>query len=453
MLSLLLVLISAGVLIAIVVRPRLSVLFIWPIILLYPNNLWNQARIIPLEIGFDDLYIIVAFVLVFWHRRILHGRRSYLGFPVWAAFAFVLIVVISNISGTLQIARDPAVDRSTLKDVLKMALIVPFVYSIANAIDDWKDLKRLILVISIALGLAAALTVVSHFQPHIVEYFWEARAKVRLHGGFYSRATGSFMQANTVGIVMSIGIVINLVCLLLFRRPSVRGCLIVGAALMFAALLLSKSRTGLICLGAGFLVLLGMRGRAVALLAVVAVIPVVLFFPDTLASIAERFELSYSAATGQLGPSVEGRLVLHGLYLSELDGPALAFGRGVYPGRVMTGTLQKPHNGFLDLLCYYGVFGVTWLGVVVCCTCHRLRVLLNAHSTEAAQVGRMVILMLVVFTVGSFAADTFTNIFVLYFFFAALILVDSAYRLAGSCVEDIHASPLPAPRTGHVGSQ
>lgn len=93
MLFLVLVLVSLSVLTVIVAWPRLSVLLIWPILLLFPNNLWNQAEILPWEIGFDDLYIILAFALVFLHRRILGGRPSYLGFPVWAGIAFVLQIL------------------------------------------------------------------------------------------------------------------------------------------------------------------------------------------------------------------------------------------------------------------------------------------------------------------------------------------------------------------------
>jgi len=58
--------------------------------------------------------------------------------------------------------------------------------------------------------------------------------------------------------------------------------------------------------------------------------------------------------------------------------------------------------------------------------------------------------MLVVLRFASLTADTFTDIVVLCIFFAALILVDRAYRIAYRRADHAHALPMSS-RAGYVG--
>jgi hypothetical protein len=230
---------------------------------------------------------------------------------------------------------------------------------------------------------------------------------------------------------MAMGITLTLLVLGFSRRYLSKLTLLICAAVMFVTIVMSQSRTGLVCLGAGLLTMVFLRGhRRWVILSLAILLLATPFLTPLYRPLGERFSRAFHPDLGQLGPNVQARLEIQGGYLSSLDARALALGSGMRAARDLAGTEQKPHNGYLDVLCYYGIGGVVWLLAVIFGIQWRVRYLRRSQFTDGpVQTGNVVLVFCIIFAAASFTADTFASPFPLYLFWTALALVDRAARI------------------------
>ena len=123
-------------------NPKLGPVFLWPLLFLYPHSLMFKAALLPLNIGIDDLYICVFFLIVLFRVNILGQTRPRMGYAVWMGIIFLFILILSNANGYYVTG---GVDFGPyLKRALKGFMTLLLVYSLVNTIETDQDIKRVI---------------------------------------------------------------------------------------------------------------------------------------------------------------------------------------------------------------------------------------------------------------------------------------------------------------------
>lgn len=342
-------------------EPKWGSIFLWPMLFLYPHYYMWQRQLLPLNIGIDDLFICVFFLVVVLRRNIMGGIRPQFGYAVWATFLFFIILVSSNTNSYFIAGRvNPA---GFVKSALKGIITLLLAYSLVNTIDDEEDLKRVVFSFCFFAGMGAIIVILQNYFPRPMQIFTSPAAveKVWLYGQ-EQRPSGAFMNANNAAVVMgSAGLIIVSTLRLKSRyfRKSIR---FVCLGIMVLAILMTRSRSGFLCLVIP-LVLMGFVGksRRYAWLFLALGIAVMMAFPGIREALFERFT-GTGIMAGFVAP-IRMRLERAVELWQTVTFRRLIFGQSLRAD-VLLGNMP-PHNAYLGIPLSFGIFGAIWAIVIV----------------------------------------------------------------------------------------
>jgi hypothetical protein len=358
-------------------KSKLGAFLVWPVLFVYPNGWWETANLVPAGVGYDDLFVVLMATVV-----ALRSRRAKIGWPVKVLLSYAVLVAISNIVGWAAYGGGEEVFRVVMHDSGKILIFAMVGFCVVNSLETERDVRWLVGVMALSISMTAVTVIASRYSPAVALTFSSSAKEVGVSAEGY-RAAGSLSEPNMVGSVMAVGL-----CLLVLQLKFSRGLLTVGAcacqgALMLVAVLVSASRSGAI----GILVLLPTmlalrRMRGLAIGTAVLLLAVGALTPSLTAPIKDRVESTFDKDSGEV-VGVEGaRVTIWLSQLSRIEPAWLFVGHGRMQTTLRTG--GQPHNGYLDLLCWYGLPGVVWLVSMLLGFVRRIRLLLGTTGNPMA---------------------------------------------------------------------
>jgi len=423
---------------AILVNPKIGLVLIWPLLFVYPHLYMQRLALLPWNIGVDDLFICVFFLVVLIRRNLLGGIPIRFGFALKGAVAFMAIWTVASLSGwSLEPHLYPI---EVIKPVLKWGVYVLLVYSMVHTIDDERDLRRVAFVYVGSLTLAG-VTVILHklFPSQMIIFTSEWVTELRGRGAGIARPMGSLGSANTGCAVLGMTVIFTMMLLRLRMTTGVRGLLISFIPVLLVAMVVTESRSGLMALGATLVVMCVLnRSRVYVGVLVAAMCLAVVFKPPLFLDVWERFSNVYTAdAGGQWGANTEGRFKLWQEFWRQSTGQSLLLGQGRYVASYRAG--GHSHSSYISALLVVGLGGAIWTAAFFGTLIARARRLALLRLPPCDAIGAGVAWAMVAWLVAGLTLDMILtpNSTCVYLIYAAVI--ERAYVIAK------RAGPEPLP--------
>jgi len=344
------------VLIIIIVNPKLGTFIIWPVLFTYPHGWWISRGFLPWNIGADDLFCIVLFFVVLVRRNMFGRVPVRWGYGFWVITTFVLVAGIATLAGSWN---EPEFVRPVyLKEALKFLIYWGLFYSVIHCIDNRRDILWQFGMFALAAAIGGVVIILHYFFPHQMTAYVPPETLYERGLGYEARAYGAFLNPNSAACVMACSVMILAAAVRLPVKVLYSAAMYVSICILLIALLLTKSRAGLMALVVPILgmALIG-KAKRTAWLIIGAGIVVAVAFAGVRAILAERVSLVYDPDAGW-GRNVASRFETWQSYLTESSASDYLFGQGFQKGIAEYGV--ESHSAYVSLLTVYGVGGVIW---------------------------------------------------------------------------------------------
>ena len=337
------IIVGALLLVLAVVSPKTLVLLIWPVLMCYPHQL--TYGMMPLNMGFDDFYIILVFLVIVFRFGL--GKFN---FPVKAAMGFYLILLTADLTGIITVA-NPVLPEIVFKDSLKGIIFVLFTFIITTTLQTEKDLRSYMISFLLSMTAASLIAIADYAGVYGTQWFF-----ILQEGRTHYQAVGSFMGPDGVGINLVLPLFLSLSLSVLPGRTALRLLVIILSTIFIGVLLLSNSRSGWLGTIIGFLVMVptAKRKHIIILIAGVVLVGFILFFGAYWSDIIER---AVGVTFTEQGFESHGRFEL---WLKMLKNPypaQLFFGRGWQATYWYFDGTVTPHNVYFDITYLLGLGG------------------------------------------------------------------------------------------------
>jgi len=416
-------------------NPKLGTFLIWPILFTYPHGWWYHQGFLPLNIGYDDLFFIVLFIVVFVRRNLMGGIPFRFGYGFWVITAFIGVVTLAGFSGAMDW---PAYRFVILKEVLKVWVFWCLFYAVIHCVDDEKDLQTQLIMFSAAAVLGAGLVIFQYFVPSLA-WPWQLPEAAGLGGQAISgtigeeeetrRAYGAFMNANSAACVLVCSFVLLLGILKLQKNIWKRFIGYLFAFLLLVAVLVTKSRSGFLMLAAVlFLMALFGQNKKLSWLAIGLFIIVLFLFAGTRKAFFERLSDIYNPASKEVSSNVLGRVELWKRYFSTMNLKIFILGQGSTAGIILNET--ESHSMYVSLITVYGLSGLIWAMSSLCGFLKRV-VFVRCYSTSVLLWQIATVCLWTVFSWGIYAgtSDALSSNYPRYLLFFLVVLIDRTFEL------------------------
>ena len=416
---------TAIILGVILFKPKLGTFLVWPLMLCYPHGWWTNMQLLPWNMGFDDLYCLVLFLVVIIRRNMSEGVPVRFGYAFWCITSFIIITIISIWSGSTYI---PSVYRIfSIKDIMKEGVYWALFYSVLHCIDNVDDLTRQIKYFTLAAVAGAVLVILHKFFPRLMEP-WTLVNVVGLQKTVsLDRASGAFGNANSAACFLVCSLVFVITLIRLQRKPSSKVLFYSFVIVFLLAIMTTKSRSGLTALMGTFL-LIGFFGKArlIAWLVIAAGIIVPLFASEIRGEFLRRIEDVYDPATGAVAINLLGRIDTWTGYLETMTGQTFFLGQGFRAG--IQRNVMESHSAYVSLLANYGIGGVIWGIIGGILFIKKVRFLRFSADPLLATIASGCFWALLAWAIYGFASDAFSAQYSRYFLFYAIVLIDRAHH-------------------------
>jgi len=211
-----LIVVAILLLVAILVEPKIGAVLVWPIVFLYPHLYMQRLNLLPWNMGIDDLFICVFFLIVVVRSNILGRTRLRFGLAGIGVTTYFIIWTVANLSGWSMMPELLPVQ--IVKEILKCVIFVLFTYCLVHTIDTVRDLRRVVYVFVIVLTLAGMTAILHQLMPQYFIIFTSEKLEAQWwYGGVVTRAMGSLVNHN-IGSVL-LGMVFLFVTCMLRSQP------------------------------------------------------------------------------------------------------------------------------------------------------------------------------------------------------------------------------------------
>jgi hypothetical protein len=137
-----------------------------------------------------------------------------------------------------------------------------------------------------------------------------------------------------------------------------------------------------------------------------------------------------------------GRLEIWKLYLGSLDVQRLFLGQGQWPGIINDGAGFQGHNVFIDMLCYYGIWGLLAGTGLFVFYIRRLAWLRKIPHPMAIRLYGSALAFLIFFLTFGMTGDTMTpQSWGLRIFFVMMVFLDAGAQVFASAAEPAASAP------------
>lgn len=342
-----------------------------PAVFAYPHRI--TMGLMPLNAGFDDMFVMATFVIM-----VIKGYRvqgPWMTRMILWLFAIIVVAEITSLGLT-----HAGLVMVNIKTVLKAAVILSFGLTMLMTLETEEDVRRMLISLAVAVAVASAIAVADWWGFDFAKWFY---VEIDLeHEMLHSRATGSFLSTDGVGITLAMVGWLGASHLIFRSSIPAKIVAMLWCVLLVFTLVASASRSGMIGVGFGLIaVLLFARGRRITVVGCLAaaVLIVALVSPMRAAFVAmmERTQMQ-SAEEGGLWAGTGRSTTL----ISTIDyslGPWTGFcgaGETFYSTRGW-----YAHNGYFDVMLCFGLAGLTW-GVIYLNRIIRQAFFLMRHGTS-----------------------------------------------------------------------
>jgi len=423
MLLLLILLITSVTLVLTFVRPKWGSGLIWLILFTYPHNWWFNHPFLPLNVGVDDLFCIVLFLVVLIRRNLFEGIAVRFGYAFWVITTFVFVATIANISG----AMDAPFERLLyLKDILKLYVYWGLFYAVLHCIDDADDLRRQFTMFSIAAVAGGVLVVLHHFSPGRMQD-WSNPSFLEIQE-VTGRASGAFLNPNGAACVLACSLVLVVTALQLLGSWALKGLLGFSCVILLWGVSVTQSRSGLFALAGtfGLMALLG-RSKRIAWMILVCAILVV-----TSAGVRQAFQSRmatvYDPMARTWDKNVAGRVEMWSRYFETATPKVYLLGQGQRGGITRNGS--ESHSAYVSALTVYGVSGLIWAVVSLIGFWRKARTAPEDEDPLTAIVKSGCLWAFCAWAIYAATSDAISSQYPRYLLFYTVVLVDRASAIA-----------------------
>jgi hypothetical protein len=425
MLSLIIILATVAILGLILAKPKWGSFLIWPILFTYPHRWWFDHQFLPLNIGVDDLFCIVLFLVVLIRRNLLGSVPIRFGYAFWTISSFVIVVIIANLAGYKDIV-SPFVRTDSIKDILKLGVYWCLFYAIIHCIDNERDFKMQLTMFSLAIVAGAVIVILQYFFPYRMEIFTSPKVQAAL-AGEATRTTGAFLNANSAACMLSCSLMLIIATIRLQKNIIFKVFVYTFIFVLLIGILLTKSRSGLLSLGV-VIFLMGILGRSkkVAWLILITAIFVSMTLPGFRGAFLRRIQRTSDI---KQDPSVVGRAQTWSDYFSTATAKTYLLGQGVSRAREINGT--ESHSSYVSLITVYGIGGVIWALVALAIFFRKVLILRNFPDPLISTVSAGCMWAIINWGIYSIMADALNTPHPRYLLFYLVVLIDRAYSIAG----------------------
>jgi hypothetical protein len=401
-------------------KPKIGALLIWPILMCYPTRLWYELNLLPVDAGYDDLFIVFVAIMLLWR-----SKRLRVPWSVGMLALFAVVISIGNVTGMLRYSASEGFQMAALQEMVKTLIFATLGFCIFNSIDNEQDLRRCIEVMAYSLILGAGTIIASYFSPEFAMMF-TSPTKLADPFSFNFRPAGTFGEPNSAAAVMVIGMGLVLVLFTYSKSYVKKLVFAVGAILMVAATLLARSRSGaigLLCLLPTMLMLRGLRKSSIVFS--IAVGLVIFMIPDLYEPMIDRVGGTFDPVKGEFSGTEGSRPDIWLTHLGNIDEVSAVLGNGRM-NAMQLNAAGTPHSGYLDLLCFSGAFGLLWFAFLLRGYVVRIAAMMrNRQRLLIPTLGRGMVIFLVALLWCSVWSDTLSaGTYELLLLAAMLALVD-----------------------------
>ncbi|MFA6174995.1 MAG: hypothetical protein WC765_00280 [Phycisphaerae bacterium] len=401
-------------------KPKLGLVLLWPLLFLYPHYYMYEKNIIPLNMGIDDIFICSMFVIVFLRRNIIEGVLCRFGYSFWISLCFLFLLVISNLNSYL-IAPDQY--QEFLKAGLKGFITLFLCYSFVNLIDDMKDMERLLAAFCISACAGAIIMILQNFFPERLIIFTSPSYAFSVQYGGDISPVGAFMNRSNAAIVLGISIIFLLSTMHIKSRSFKTTTRLVMVGIMMVAILLTKSRSGFLCLTISLIIALFVReSRRYAIAFMVMGLLFLTVLPFARDALLSRFGFGDITQTDNIGilAPIKDRLTvvfdlwqkvtLRNLLLGQNDVINIIKGQAT------------PHNMYFGIPLTYGIGGSLWLFLLVVMMLRKTAIMKQSLDLNIVSLARVVNRCLVVFLLYGIIGGITENYYVRYCLFLLTVI-------------------------------
>jgi hypothetical protein len=326
-----------------VVSPRTLVLFIWPVLMCYPHQL--TLGMMPLNMGFDDFYIILVFIVIVFRFGL--GRFN---FPVKAGLGFYLVFLMADLTGLITVP-DPTLAIIVFKTSLKGVIYLLFTWIMATTLKTEKDLRYHMFSFLLSMAAASLIALADYFDISVAQWFYILNPDYT-----HYRAAGSFMSSDSVGINLVLPFFVAFSLSILQGRAALRLLSIILCIIYIDAQVLSISRSGWVGMIVGMMAMsmVAKRKHIAILAAGVVFAGFILFFGAYWSGI---WQSTVQRTFTEHGFESHGRFEL---WLTILKNPypaLLLFGRGWHANLLYFKGTVTPHCLYFDITYLLGLGG------------------------------------------------------------------------------------------------
>lgn len=408
-------------LLIIFLNPKLGTFLIWPVLFTYPHGWWYYSGFLPLNIGYDDLFCIILFLVVLFRRNLIERVPIRIGYAFWVLTAFSIIGVIANLSGMLsstEVSRD-----AYIKEILKMGVYWCLFYSILHCVDNERDLKIQFTMFSIAAVIGALLVIAQFYYPYRLEIF--ALPTTLTEGGllYGARGAGAFTNANAAACVLVCSLVMVVVAMRLQRTVISKAIIYSFIFILLAGTLYTQSRAGLLALVGAFIPMsIVGRSKKTAWMVVLATIIVAVSFAAVRELYKERISEIYNPRSQTWGPNVQGRFETWKSYFRTAGFKEYVWGQGPRQGIIKN--QMESHSAYVSLITVYGVSAVIWAILSLILFLKKVLGLRYFQDPLIATVSRGCFWALVAWGLYATSSDAITSHYPRYLLFYFVVLLD-----------------------------
>ena len=411
----------------VLISPKVGALLLGPIIFVYPHLYMERQNLLPWNIGVDDLFICLLFVVVVIRRNLFGGVPLRLGLTVCGAIIYYLIWVMAQFSGWYVSHELTPIE--VLKPILKGIIFVLYAYVLVHTIDDERDLRRMAAAMTFVMT-AAACTVILHrlFPAQFAIFSAERFERLRISAGQVERGVGSLMSPNTGAALLAM-IVLFTIHIRRLVGSTTRLLTFACIPVLLIGMTFTGSRTGGLALGAAVgLMAIVSRSRVYAWGLCGLVLIGIFLRPDVVLVYWERLTQAYNPDAGEIGETGTSRMWAWQQYILTATPQVWLFGEGQASPLLRIGL--NAHSTYIAALFYHGILGLVWLITFFGIMVRRSFRLAACPHEPYRSIGAAVLWALLVWAIAGLAIDmlvTFSPHF-MYLFFAAMI--ERSYALA-----------------------
>jgi hypothetical protein len=400
-------------------QPKLGAILVWPILLAYPHHYWEQLGLMPMNIGFDDLFICVFFLMVFIRRNMIDGLPVRLGYVFWCSAFLLLFILTSHINGYFKMG---ASFREFAKTILKGVIDVLLVYSLVNTIDNVKDLGRTAFAFCFFVGISGILIILQQYFPAPMSIFTQT-PETTMALAELVRPTGAFVNANSGALVMDTAYLIIVCTLGLKSRFFTKSMRFAALCILLLAIFFTRSRSGFMCLVIPLMLMavLGKNKRYAWAVIVLAIVGIAVS-PAIISRLFERFQA--------------GGGIIEGIKVHSAD--SLEAWRHVTWDRLLFGQPPSvdmylwnlaPHGFYLGTPLRYGFGGVLVVVILFTVMLRKSRAMKVSLESTIRSLGSAVRWGVLAYLLYGLVGTPFGNIHVRYTLFLLAVLADRGFAI------------------------